>query len=181
MKTLKFLLLNLWIVCAAQLGLLSLKTNQVIAAEKITLKYGIFSEVITTNQLEEFVLTGNLETPLGDFLKQNTSLNLVLQRSLKQEIPVNITVLDKYLNSIIGDFFLDRIGQVIQMPAGDAHRKAIRSAIILSSQDNHLSMLEVIKNYPDEQVVVDGENLEKLKDDVSNFIKFTQSLFTEKK
>jgi hypothetical protein len=67
------------------------------------------------------------------------------------------------------------------MPAGDAHRKAIRSALILSSQDNQLSILEVIKNYPDEQVVIDGENLEKTKNDISNFVKFTQTLFTLKK
>jgi hypothetical protein len=181
MKTLKFFLLNLWIVCITQSGSLFLKINQVVAAEKITFKYGIFSEVITTNQLEEFVLTGDLETPLGNFLKQNAALNFALQRYLKQQIPVSITVLDKYLNSIIGEFLLDRIGQVIQMPAGDAHKKAIRSALILSSQDNQLSILEVIKNYPDEQVIVDGENLEKLKDDFSNFVKFTQSLFTQKK
>ena len=181
MKTLKFFLLNLWIIYITQTSSLFLKINQVVAAEKITFKYGVFSEVITSNQLEEFVLTGDLDTTLGNFLKQNAALNFTLQRSLKQQIPVSITVLDKYLNSIIGEFLLDRIGQVIQMPAGDAHRKAIRSALILSSQDNQLSILEVIKNYPDEQVVIDGENLEKTKNDISNFVKFTQTLFTLKK
>ena len=70
MKTLKFFLLNLWIIYITQTSSLFLKINQVVAAEKITFKYGVFSEVITSNQLEEFVLTGDLDTTLGNFLKQ---------------------------------------------------------------------------------------------------------------
>ena len=70
MKTLKFFLLNLWIIYITQTSSLLLKINQVVTAEKITFKYGVFSEVITSNQLEEFVLTDDLDTTLGNFLKQ---------------------------------------------------------------------------------------------------------------
>jgi hypothetical protein len=61
---------------------------------------------------------------------------------------------------------LGYIGQIIQMPSGAAHKQAIRAALILSAQDNQLSILEVIKNYPDEQIIIDGENLEKLQNNI---------------
>jgi len=181
MKILNSIFFNLSVVFLAQSTFLFSTVNPTIAAEKITLKYGIFSESVTNNQLEEFVLTGNLEGSLGDLLKQNTSLNLILQKSLKREIPIKISTLDKALNHIIGEFFLDRIGQVIQMPAGGANKQAIRAALILSAQDNQISMLEVIKNYPDEELVVDIEKIEKLQDDVSRFVKFSQSVLEREK
>ena len=65
------------------------------------------------------------------------------------------------------------------MPAGGANKQAIRAALILSAQDNQISMLEVIKNYPDEELTVDIEKIEKLQDDVSRFIKFSQSVFSK--
>jgi hypothetical protein len=179
MRTLNSIFFKLSIMFLAQSTFLFSTTSQTIAAEKITLKYGIFSESVTSNQLEEFVLTGNLEGTLGNLLEQNTSLNLILQKSLKREIPIKITILDKALNHIVGEFFLDRIGQVIQMPAGGANKQAIRAALISSAQDNQISMLEVIKNYPDEELVVDIEKIEKLQDDVSRFVKFSQSVFSK--
>ena len=179
MNILKLYFFKLSIIFLTQSSLLFLVINQSIAAEKITFKYGIFSEDITNKQLEEFSLSGTLDTPLGSFLKQNASLSLILQYSLNQEIPVNIIALDKALNHIIGDLLLDRIGQVIQMPAGDSHRQALRSAIILSAKDNKLSILELIKNYPDEQVVIDGEKLKKLQDDMNKFGKIIQSFFSK--
>ena len=90
-------------------------------------------------------------------------------------------VLDKALNHTIGDFLLDYIGQIIQMPAGSAHKQAIRAALILSAQDNQLSILEVIKNYPDEQIIVDGEKLEKLQGNINISVKLMQSLFSKNK
>jgi Mor family transcriptional regulator len=175
----KLYFFKLGIILLTQSNLLFLAINQSIAAEKITFRYGIFSEDITNKQLEEFSLSGTLDTPLGNFLKQNASLSLILQHSLNQELPVNIIALDKALNHIIGDLLLDRIGQVIQMPAGDSHRQALRSAIILSAKDNKLSILELIKNYPDEQVVIDGEKLKKLQDDMNKFGKIIQSFFSK--
>ncbi|BBC24263.1 alpha/beta hydrolase [Pseudanabaena sp. ABRG5-3] len=177
----KYFLINLVTIFLAQLNLSFLTTNQAIAADKVILRYGIFSEDVTNKQLEEFALTGDLDTPLGDFLRQNHSISFILQNSLKQEIPINLVALDKALNHTIGDFLLDYIGQIIQMPAGSAHKQAIRAALILSAQDNQLSILEVIKNYPDEQIIVDGEKLEKLQDNINISVKLIQSFFSKNK
>lgn len=166
----KYFFVHLVTIFLAQLNLSFLTINQAIAADKVILKYGIFSEDITNKQLENFSRTGDLDTPLGDFLRQNRSISFILQHSLKQEIPINLVVLDKALNHTVGDFLLDYIGQIIQMPSGAAHKQAIRAALILSAQDNKLSILEVIKNYPDEQIIVDGEKLEKLQDNIINVL-----------
>lgn len=174
-------MINLVAIFLTQLNLSFLIINQAIASDKVILRYGIFSEDITNKQLEEFARTGDLDTPFGDFLRQNHSISLIIQHSLKQEIPINLVVLDKALNHPIGNFLLDYIGQIIQMPSGNAHKQAIRAALILSAQDNQLSILEVIKNYPDEQIIIDGEKLEKLQGDIDIAVKLIQSFFSKNK
>ncbi|MEH1838700.1 MAG: alpha/beta hydrolase [Nostoc sp.] len=74
---------------------------------------------------------------------------------------VNIVFLDKVLNSRIGNIILDQISQVIYTQSRRADRQALRSALVLSaSQDGQVSLIEIIKNYPTNEVKVDGKRLQ---------------------
>ncbi len=69
--------------------------------------------------------------------------------------------LDKVLNSQIGNIILDRISQVISTPSQRANRQALRAALVLSAnQDGQVSLIEMIKNYPTNEVEVDGDRLQ---------------------
>lgn len=52
---------------------------------------------------------------------------------------------------------MDQISQVIYTPSRRADRQALRSALVLSaSQDGQVSLIKIIKNYPTDEVEVDG-------------------------
>ncbi|MDZ7992759.1 MULTISPECIES: alpha/beta hydrolase [unclassified Nostoc] len=65
------------------------------------------------------------------------------------------------LNSQIGNIIFDQISPVIYTPSRRADRQALRAALVLSaSQDRQVSLIEIIKNYPTNEVEVDGNRLE---------------------
>lgn len=81
---------------------------------------------------------------------------------LNKEVNVSTTTLDSTLNSKIGEFLLDQISQTIHTSSNRANRKALRSAIVLSSaEDNKVSLIEIIQNYPTNEVYVEADNLER--------------------
>ncbi|CAN1211238.1 hypothetical protein TUMEXPCC7403_13645 [Tumidithrix helvetica PCC 7403] len=136
---------------------------QAKAAETVVFKYGMFEETLTLDQIQAFANAGELNSPLGEYLKERSLVDLALRKSLMQEISVDLIQLDRALNSPMGEFLLDRVGQAIGPHSGKANRQALRSAIVLSaSQDRKLSILKVIRNYPLDRIDIDGESLEKL-------------------
>jgi hypothetical protein len=65
------------------------------------------------------------------------------------------------LNSQIGNIILDRVSQVISTPSQRANRQALRAALVLAAnQDGQVSLIEIIKNYPTNEVEVDGDRLQ---------------------
>jgi hypothetical protein len=68
--------------------------------------------------------------------------------------------LDRVLNSFLGDAILDQMGDFVHTPSGEADREAMRSALILSaSDDNRISLIEVIQNYPTREMHVNGNRI----------------------
>ncbi|WP_339381933.1 alpha/beta hydrolase [Calothrix sp. FACHB-1219] len=137
-----------------------LYTNSAIAAEKVTLKYGIFRPSVSVDELTQFAKTGEVSQSLNFYLNRTGQDPKTVRNILVQEVNANPVVLDRVLNNPIGEFLLDRIGQSVGTPSGQANRQALRSAIVLSaSQDSKVSLIEIIQNYPTTEVVVDGERL----------------------
>jgi len=72
--------------------------------------------------------------------------------------PVNIErrLLDRGLNNVAGNMLLDELGKMIQTPDDEGNREALRTALLEStSGDNQLTILEVIQNYPTEEIHLD--------------------------
>ena len=72
----------------------------------------------------------------------------------------------------MGNVVLDQISEAIHTPSRTADRQALRAALILSaSRDyssgstvnsrNSISLIEIIQNYPNSEVEVEGEVLER--------------------
>jgi hypothetical protein len=159
-----FLRLVLCGVGSTVLGLVALMTTAAtaIAAEKIVFRQGVFEQTLTVQELEAFAQTGQTSSPLGDYLKSQPPLDKVVPQALNQEIGIGVIQMDKALNNPIADLILDRVGEVIRLPNGDANRQALRAALVNSvSQDGRFTLIEVIKNYPANEVIVDGDRLSK--------------------
>lgn len=131
------------------------------AADQVVLKYRIFRESISVDELSTFAETGKLSKSL--------QLNLALARQdpkairqyLTQPVKVNVILLDRVLNSPVGNVITDQVSQVVHTPSRGADRQALRSALVLSARDdNNITLIETIQNYPTSQVQVEGDRLE---------------------
>lgn len=151
---------------------IALSSGSAFAAEQVVLKYRIFRSSISVKELTNFAQTGELSTSLRVNLalaKQNPK---AIRQYLTQPVAVNIRLLDRVLNSPVGNVVLDQISEAIHTPSRKADRQALRAALILSaSRDypdssgqnsrNTISLIEIIQNYPTSEVEVEGEVLER--------------------
>ena len=166
---------------------IALSGGRAFAAEQVVLKYRIFRSSISVKELTNFAQTGELSTSLRVNLalaKQNPK---AIRQYLTQPVAVNIRLLDRLLNSPVGNVVLDQISEAIHTPSRKADRQALRAALILSaSRDypdssgqnsrNTISLIEIIQNYPTSEVEVEGEVLERAYRQLSQLAKTLQDL-----
>jgi Alpha/beta hydrolase of unknown function (DUF1400) len=131
-----------------------------IAAEQVIIKYKIFRESISVAELTTFVKTGETSSALESYLNTSRQKPEDVRRILGKQANVNVVTLDRALNNPVGNFVLDQLSLAVHPPTDAASRQAIRSALVLSaSQDNKVSLLEVIQKYPTSEVELEGERI----------------------
>lgn len=150
---------------------IALSSVSALAAEKVVFKYRIFRQSISVEELSTFAQTGDLSSSLRVNLALARQDPKVIRRYLTEPIAVNPVLLDRVLNSPAGNFILDEISQAIHTPSRRADRQALRAALVLSAarnypqssakSDRHISLIEVIQNYPAAEVEVEGDFLER--------------------
>jgi hypothetical protein len=140
---------------------LPLPISYILAAETVVLEYKIFRESIAVDELSTFAQTGKLSNSLRINLALARKEPQVIREYLTTPVKVSSVFLDRVLNSPVGDIILDELSQVIHTPSGKANRQALRSALVLSAVgDEQITLIEVIENYPTQNVQVDGEQLQ---------------------
>ncbi|TVP64803.1 MAG: alpha/beta hydrolase [Nodularia sp. (in: Bacteria)] len=135
--------------------------SSAFAAEQVVLKYGVFRESISVEELSTFAKTGELSRSLRVNFALAQQDPKAIRPYLTTPVNVDLLILDRILNSPIGNVILDELSQVIHTPSRTADRQALRAALVLSaSEDGQVTLLEIIENYPTRDVEVDGERLE---------------------
>jgi Alpha/beta hydrolase of unknown function (DUF1400) len=144
---------------AIGLGLL-LPVGEAIAAERVILKYRIFQASISVDELTTLAETGEVSPALSTHLELAQKDPEDLRQALNREVEVSPAFLDRALNSSLGNGVLDRLGEVIYPSSGEASRQALRSALVLSAEDDsQVSAIEVIQNYPTQEIYVNGDRI----------------------
>lgn len=152
---------RLALVLVATFSGVLLSTSSALAAEQVVLKYRIFRESISVEELSTFAKTGELSKSLRINLALARQDPKVIRFYLTEPVKVNPVFLDRVLNSRIGNVILDQVSQVIHTPSGRADRQALRAALVLSaSRDGEITLVEIIQNYPTPEVEVEGDRLE---------------------
>ncbi|MDF5717688.1 MAG: alpha/beta hydrolase [Rhizonema sp. NSF051] len=152
-------------------------SNSAIAAEKIVFKYGIFHASVPVSELTTLAETGEASLRLNFFLSQAHQDPQTLRNTLIKEVTVSPVLLDRALNNPIGELLLDQISQTIHTPSNQANQQALRSSIVLSAnQDNKVSLIEILQNYPNQEVDVEGKRLADTYDQLSLLAKRLQNL-----
>ena len=148
-------LLSIWglIVCA----------HPVAAAEQVILKYSIFRESISVAELTTLAQTGQASSKIEAYLALVNRSPQELQRVWAFEANVDPVMLSQLLNSFPGEFILTQIGTTIHTPSQRADKEALRGALVTSAMpDGKLSLIEVLENYPTQEVHIEGDNLVEL-------------------
>lgn len=147
-----------------------ISNGSAFAAESVLIKYRIFRESISVQELANFSQTGELSTPLRVNLALAKQDPKKIRQYLTESVTVNPILLDRILNSPVGNVVLDRIGEAIHTQSRTADRQALRAALVLSASSdrpgsgakaNSVSLIEIIQNYPASEVEVEGEVLER--------------------
>jgi Alpha/beta hydrolase of unknown function (DUF1400) len=132
-----------------------------IAAERVVLRYRVLQASVSVDELTELAETGRTSPALRAYLRLARRDPQELRHVLNQEAEVNPLLLDQVLNSSVGDQVLDQVGRAIHTPSERANREALRAALVLSAEDDsRVSLIEVLQNYPTEEVHVNGNRLE---------------------
>lgn len=135
--------------------------SSAIAAERVVLTYKFLRESVSVPELAHFAKTGEASSDLQTYFRLSGQKPETVRRTLTQPVRVNPVLLDRVLNSSLGNTALDQLGEAIQTPKGGAERQALRAALTLSaSKDGTFSILEILQNYPTQEVVLDGDRVE---------------------
>jgi Alpha/beta hydrolase of unknown function (DUF1400) len=131
-----------------------------IAADSVVFRYGLFSETISVRELTNFAQTGEQSSRIRYYLRRTDQEPEAVQAVLNRQLPVRVTALDRLLNSPVGEIALDRLTETFQAPAEQTSRQALRAALVLSaSDDDQLSLIEVLNRYPTSELQVDAREL----------------------
>ncbi|MBE9137749.1 alpha/beta hydrolase [Nodosilinea sp. LEGE 07088] len=148
-------------IALASLGLACLGASPVVAADYVRLNYRGFSRRVPVALLAVLAETGESSGTLAGLLDQAGQGPDELRSALTRELPADPVMLDRSLNSRPGEWVLDYLGESIHTGTGVADRQALRSALVLSaSGDRQITLLEVLQNYPTEEVVLEGDNIQ---------------------
>ena len=132
------------------------------AAERVLLKYRGFSRTVAVADLATLAASGEAPENLASLLEASGQQPEQLRSLLTNSLSASPVVLDKALNSRPGEWMLAQLGTAIHPVTGEASQQALRAAIILSAaDDNTLTLLEILENYPTPEVVLEGDQIQR--------------------
>jgi len=147
--------------------LASTSANYSVQDKRIYLVYGSLVRSIAIKEIENFCSTGFVTGDLGNIIRFGKLNEKDLKNLLTQERPMSLVETSGILNNTVGQAILKKIGEAVyphKSPSGAV--QAIRAAIVLSLEDDQLSILEVLRNLPVD-MTIDLAAALKLRDDLA--------------
>lgn len=159
------------VLLGTALALSSGLTKPAAAAEQLYFTYGPLGRSIAIADLQTFAETGETTSQLRWYLNFANLEPDVFRRVLTQEVTLSLDTIDTITHTLPGEFVLFEAGQIVHTKYRQANIQALRGAFLVSvSEDNKISLLEFLENYPTPGVYVDGVVLARVARDVNNVI-----------
>ena len=126
-----------------------------LAAEKISVRYGLFEQSLPVVDLRHYAEDKTVSSALAGFLRfANQEQQQELRSLLQINLPVDLVALDRVLNGTTGVTLLKQLATVIV--GGDrAGVQALRAAAVLGIKEQGLSLISFLEAYPDRQLSLD--------------------------
>jgi predicted dienelactone hydrolase len=131
--------------------LIALATGEAVpAAERITIHQGLFAISISVEALEQFVATGvvppELSHTIGRLGEENQAL---VRQKLSAELDIDVVAMSQLANSVLGDDYLNRLGDLVRTEVSANGAIALRAAHVAAAQDPEgLTAMGVIRHFP---------------------------------
>jgi len=154
--------------------------QKAIASEKVVFKYSGATQSVSIEELQTFANTGETSPALEFLLSFGKQNPFIIRWVLNQQFPANTKLIYDLLNTAPGEYALSQTGNVVSAKSERANVKALRGALIKSaSDDNLISLIELLENYPTKEVYVDGKVLSKVQRDLAGFISETNKIYQD--
>ena len=152
----------------------ALTPSRAIASEEVIFTYGGATQSVSLGELQTFAQTGETGAALDFLLGFGNQNPLMIRWIMKQEFPANTKLIYDLLNTAPGEYVLSQTSTVLGSKSERANVQALRGALVKSaSNDNVISLIELLENYPTQQVFVDGKILAKARENLSQFVEET--------
>jgi hypothetical protein len=153
---------------------ISLTPSQASSAEKVIFTYGGLTQSIPLEELQDFANTGEVSPALNTVFKHEQQNPFVVRWILNQEFPANNKLISDVLNTVPGEYVLSQTGNVVSSNTEKADVTALRGTLIASASDNQLvSLIELLENYPTQDVYLNGKTLARLWGNLNQFVEGT--------
>lgn len=145
------------------------------AAEQVILEFGGEERTFPIANIENFARTGQPTDPeLRSFVEERPEAGRIIQDIFSAEIyisPTFVSRVEAKATSPTGDFILIQLSKLLSSPGGSDNLELIREAVLSSlADDNRLSLVELIAQYPEPTLRVNLTGLEPIYNDVVAFI-----------
>ena len=165
----QFVSLNSLLTGAAIIVVASSQPTQ--AAERLYVTYGPLGRSFSIEELRNFADTGETTRRLRWYLNLANVEPEKFRQILTKQVPVNLKLIDRITYSLLGEFALFQVGQVVHTKSRRANIQALRAALIISTtNDNKISILEFLENYPTQGMYIDGVVLARVVRDVKDVV-----------
>lgn len=145
-----------------------LPTTPAMAADRLVFAFGPIGRSIAIEDLRTLSETGDTSREIRWYLNFANLTPEEFQQALNQQIPLKQQLVDRVGYSLPGEFVLDQIGNTIHTRSRQANIQAIRGSLLLSTrEDDKISLLEFLENYPTPSIHVDAVSLLRFSRDVS--------------
>ncbi|MEM6612212.1 MAG: alpha/beta hydrolase [Cyanobacteria bacterium P01_C01_bin.72] len=152
----------------------ALNPSGAVGSERVIFTYGGLTQAVSLEELQTFAATGEKSPALKTVLKSGKQNPFVIRWILKQEFPADAKFVSDLLNTAPGEYVLSQTGNVVGTKTEKANLKALRGALIASASDNNLiSLIEILENYPTRDVYVNGKILIRLRRNIGQLVEDT--------
>lgn len=150
---------------------ITINPEQVRASEEIIFKYSAATQSVSLTELQTFADTGEMSSSLDFLLKFSKQNPQLIRWILRQQFPADTKLIYDLLNTAPGEYVLTQTGNVVGSKSERANIQALRGALVASSSDdNVISLIELLENYPTKKVYVDSKILSKASRNLAKFI-----------
>lgn len=150
-------------------------TLPAVAAESVVLKYRAFRRSVDVEDLALLAETGEVSSELRPYIRLSGYPADRMQEMLTREVRVSPRLLSIALNNPAGDAVLDRASAAIHTRSRRGDRQALRGALVVSaSDDDSITPIELIQNYPTEEMYVDIVEFNRAYSDIAELVELQQ-------